>query len=156
MSKVKNFEDLTKAERLKRWQALYDALGRLTPHERKQHWNMETWGEKTPCGTVACAAGHAGFDPKIQAMGFRSFYDTIDEVPEGDRDQKIEFSCEPDYFFGDTMANEVFTGYFKGGSGTWTQVRRRIKTMIGWLRAGKITGGFEDYDDANPLLERFR
>lgn len=43
----------------------------LSRHERAKHFNMGHWGQKTDCGTSACAAGFCGLDPWFRRRGFR-------------------------------------------------------------------------------------
>lgn len=65
------WDDATPEQQLMRWENVVRVLGALTPHERKKHWNMQSWGQKTECGTVACAAGHCGLDSWFRRRGFR-------------------------------------------------------------------------------------
>jgi hypothetical protein len=71
---MKHFDDCTKAQKLKRWENVLRVLRALTPHQRRKHWDMSTWGVKTECGTVACAAGHCGLDPWFRKQGFRLIF----------------------------------------------------------------------------------
>lgn len=61
----------TLKQKVERWEQLKRVLKALTPHERRKHFDMGTWGYKTACGTVACAAGHAGMDPWFRRRGLR-------------------------------------------------------------------------------------
>jgi len=67
----KNFNDLTPDKQLERWQNVLRVLKGLSRHEREKHFKMSEWGQKTSCGTVACAAGHCGLDPWFRRRGFR-------------------------------------------------------------------------------------
>ena len=60
---------------IERWENAVRVLRALTPHERRKHFNMEFWGEKTDCGTVGCAAGHCGLDPWFRRRGFKLEFD---------------------------------------------------------------------------------
>lgn len=60
----------TQKQRIERWQNVLRVLRALTPHERKNHWDMGHWGAVTECGTVACAGGHCGLDPWFERRGF--------------------------------------------------------------------------------------
>ena len=71
MPKVKLWDDLTPAEKVERWEGVERVMKKLTPHQRKKHFDMGTWGEETGCGTVACVAGHCGLDPSFRRQGFR-------------------------------------------------------------------------------------
>jgi hypothetical protein len=61
------------AKYIERLEQLIRVLRGLSPHERRKHWDMSSWGYKSDCGTVACAAGHAGMDPWFTRRGFRLF-----------------------------------------------------------------------------------
>ncbi len=92
MKEFKHFDKITPEERIERWEQARRVLKSLSPHERRKHWNMAFWGEKTACGTVACAAGHCGLDPWFRRRGFQlnfekstgsdppEFYDDISDV----------------------------------------------------------------------------
>lgn len=49
-------------------------LRELPLHERTEHWDMNYWGIKTACGTVACAAGHMAMDKWFIAHGFNMYF----------------------------------------------------------------------------------
>lgn len=53
-----------------RYRQLIRVLGNLPEHEATKHFDMQTWGRDTECGTVACAAGHAGLDAWFVEQGF--------------------------------------------------------------------------------------
>src|SRR4051812_3771468 len=57
-----------------RWEHGLAVLQKLTPHERRHHFKMATWGEKTDCGTVACAAGMFSLDPWFRKRRFSSVW----------------------------------------------------------------------------------
>lgn len=48
------------------WEQALRVLQQMTPHERKNHFDMRSWGHRTDCGTVACLAGHCYLDPWFQ------------------------------------------------------------------------------------------
>lgn len=58
-------------ELIERWQNVDRVLDAMPEHERQKHWDMGVWGEKTDCGTVACAAGQCGLDPWFRERGFK-------------------------------------------------------------------------------------
>ena len=64
------FVDCSAEEQIERWERVERVLTELTPHERRKHFDMRGWARKTPCGTVACAAGHCGMDPWFRRRGF--------------------------------------------------------------------------------------
>jgi hypothetical protein len=73
-------------QQIERWQNVERVLHKMPEHERQKHWDMATWGEKTACGTVACAAGHCGLDPWFRRRGFKLDFKggdyEISDVPE--------------------------------------------------------------------------
>ena len=97
--KVKLWDDLTPAQKVKRWEGVERVLKKLTPHQRKKHFDMRFWGKKTGCGTVACIAGHCGLDPSFRRQGFRmnlsgtAYFDKV----------------SPAQFFGQAAYNGIFT-----------------------------------------------
>jgi hypothetical protein len=57
-------------DRIERYRQLIRVMRGLSKHERERHFDMESWGRKTPCGTTMCAAGFCGVDPWFQERGF--------------------------------------------------------------------------------------
>ena len=55
---------------IQRYQELIRVMRGLSRHERKHHFDMANWGVETDCGTVCCAAGHAGQDAWFRRRGF--------------------------------------------------------------------------------------
>ena len=133
--KPKTWRQIPLRSKIARWAALDRALARLTPHERERHFDMKTWGEKTECGTVACAAGHGSFDPTLNRMGFKGRFDRA-----GD----IKFSMEPEDFFGERGDQEIFCGDIQG---TVASVRQQIKQFIKELKAKRHDGTYPEYDE---------
>ena len=80
------------------WTNVERVLDAMPEHERQHHWDMSQWGEKTDCGTVACAAGHCGLDPWFNERGFKLVFDKHGE-------SKIS---DVPAFFGFTGANRIF------------------------------------------------
>jgi hypothetical protein len=68
---MKDWFSITPREKIERWENVLRVLKGLTPHQREHHWDMESWGYNTHCGTVACAAGHCGLDPWFRRRGFK-------------------------------------------------------------------------------------
>lgn len=62
-------------ELIERWVNVERVLAAMPEHERQHHWDMSTWGKKTTCGTVACAAGTCGLDPWFRERGFKLDFD---------------------------------------------------------------------------------
>lgn len=71
---MKKFDQLSKKEKIERWENVVRVLQNLTPHQKRNHWNMAEFGAKTDCGTVCCAAGHCEADPWFRRKGFRGKY----------------------------------------------------------------------------------
>jgi hypothetical protein len=57
-------------EYIERYRQLIRVMRGLSPHKRREHFNMRIWGQRTECGTVACAAGHAAQDAWFKDQGF--------------------------------------------------------------------------------------
>lgn len=75
-----------KAKLIERWQNVLRVLENLSPHERRNHWDMATFGMQTDCGTVACAAGHCSLDPWFRRRGFAAEFDDGELNPTRDRE----------------------------------------------------------------------
>ena len=71
MPKVKLWDDLTPAQKVKRWEGVERVMKKLTPHQRKHHFCMRFWGQQTECGIVGCVGGHCGIDPDFRRQGLR-------------------------------------------------------------------------------------
>lgn len=113
----------TKKQLIERWENCLRVLKALTPHERRKHWDMSWWGEKTDCGTVACAAGHCGLDPWFRRRGFQLNF------KKGYGGLVIDMPINPDDFFGLKYAYRVFYG-----SGSVSQVIRKVERVLKELR----------------------
>jgi hypothetical protein len=71
MNTYENFSVISRADQITRWEQAIRVLESLKPHERRKHFDMSVWGKKTPCGTIACAAGYCGLDRWFRKNGFR-------------------------------------------------------------------------------------
>lgn len=85
---------------IERWQNAARVLQSLSPHEKRRHFDMGTWGDKTDCGTVACAAGHCSLDPWFRRRGFTSSFSESGEL--------CFMKLEPENFFDSEGVNEIF------------------------------------------------
>src|SRR6266478_9843916 len=103
---MKHWSDITRKEKIARWEQVLRVLRGLTKHERKKHFNMSFFGEKTACGTVACAAGHCGLDPWFRRRGFRLDFDKI-VTWNGETVFSENVSSSED-FFGSVGSNNIF------------------------------------------------
>ena len=119
--KVKLWDDLTPAQKVRRWEGVERVMKKLTPHQRKKHFDMGTWGEKTECGTVGCVGGHCGLDRNFMRQGFRMHLSGDDTT----------FSVEPDMFFGAPGFYRVFLKT----SASYKESRANISRYLKQLRA---------------------
>jgi hypothetical protein len=71
---MKFWKDCTHEQKIERWENVLRVLRSMTPHQRKKHFNMSTWAEKTDCGTIGCAAGLCSFDPWFRRRGFKGVF----------------------------------------------------------------------------------
>lgn len=128
---MKNWEDISQKEKVERWENVARVLKKLSPHERREHWNMASWGEKNECGTIACAAGHCGLDSYFRRRGFK-----LDFVfHKGMGDWETIFNDDDVFeFFGSEGSFEIFLD---------TNVRPvsavilEVKAYIAHLKSGK-------------------
>lgn len=119
---------------IERWENAIRVLRALTPHERKNHWSMSTWGIKTECGTVQCAAGHCANDPWFRRRGFK--YN-----PNWAKDYRLKkyrgcasryaFGMTPDQFFGE----RAFSVFYNTNSRSVRDVINEMKGHIRGLKA---------------------
>lgn len=122
----KTWHACSKEEQIERWERILKMLKEMGPHKRKKHYNIETWGKKTPCGTVACIAGHAGRDKWFRRRGFRM------ELSEWPAPSGPAFpETQPEDFFG----LKGYTQIFKNMSlRTVEEAEVRVKEFIEELK----------------------
>lgn len=136
---MKPFYKCTQKQQIERWEQVWRVLNEMTPHERRSHWDMGTFGRYTECGTVACAAGRCSFDPWFQRRGFSGtvteFYgwSLKDVVDSFETDAVAEF-------FGLDGANRIF---FNGSQRPVSKVMREVKSHIAQLRKYREEGDYE-------------
>jgi len=125
--KMRHWFEISDAERIERWQMAWQTLKDLTPHEKRQHFNMATWGEKTECGTIACAAGHCGLNPWFRRRGFQLNFAKVNHphVP-GEFYWDASISSVPD-FFGPRGTSGIF---HNSRQRPVSEVMREIKDYI--------------------------
>ena len=118
---MKDWRDCTPEQKIERWENVLRVLSSLSPHERRRHWDMSLYGEKTECGTVACAAGHCGLDPWFRRRGF-----TMDFFKDlwGTRVSTLDDGQKTQDFFGFDGCEQIF----------WDGRRRSVKVVIGEVR----------------------
>lgn len=90
---------------IERWENVIRVLRNLTPHQRKYHFDMTTFGRKTDCGTVACAAGHCSLDPWFRRRGFLANF-TKSGMLEPSRDDVGWAEMIENFFVGDCGDDE--------------------------------------------------
>lgn len=129
------WSEATHEQRIERWENVLRVLAKLTRHERRYHFNMGTWGEKTDCGTVLCAGGYCGLDPYFQALGMITKFSKDGELIS-------DVSETSALIMGTEGYAEIFTGY----ENQYGKVVRKIKSFITRLKAGKISRNDADYD----------
>jgi hypothetical protein len=131
---------------IERWERVDKVLKDLPPHEKRKHFQMDTWGTKTHCGTVACAAGHAGMTPWFRRRGLKlTFFK--DEYGEWEVDENFGSDVQ-DFFvpYGETsswalreLAKWGVTNIFYDGSDrSVATVRKEIKEFIARLQSFKV------------------
>lgn len=135
---MQTWNQVTQEERIKRWEHVRKVLKKLTPHERRKHFDMGDWAIKTYCGTVACAAGHCGFDPWFRKRGFYFKFEKGDY--EGDWILKSKKINGHGFISGVNNSVEIFFGlqgseniFYQGGL-DYPEVMRRIKSYIKELK----------------------
>ena len=143
--KMKHWDDITQRERITRWEHVVKVLKNLTPHERRRHWDMGTWGEKTDCGTVACAAGHCAMNPWFKRHGLKSEWAKYKNWHTREMETVLEIP-KLHQFFGDWGVEEIFYNIEHRPVG---QVIREVKAHIKALRNGEHVEGehFEGDED---------
>lgn len=131
---MKHWDDCTPAQQIERWENVERVLKGLSPHERRKHWDMASWGYKTECGTVACAAGHCGTDPWFRRRGFKLRPTSVDvrydDIAGGGFGEFDNF-VEPQDFFGWTGTEDIFLNQKRRSV---AQVIREVRAYIKKLR----------------------
>ena len=122
----------TTKQLIERWENVLRVLRSLTPHQRKKHWDMRTWGMETECGTVACAAGHCALDPWFQKRGFQG------SMVQGSDCRVLAFNgdtftrdCEVIQFFGSHGTSRIFLNQNRRPV---SAVIREVRSHIKWLK----------------------
>lgn len=106
---MKAWHECTPVQQLERWKNVLRVLIEMTPHQRRKHFDMTTWGENTDCGTVGCAAGQCGLDPWFRRRGFGMRFD-LDRTTDGDKIYRAAWTnIYPEKFFGTDGYYGIFT-----------------------------------------------
>lgn len=131
---------------IERWENCLRVLQNLTPHQRRKHWSMGSFGRKTECGTVACAAGHCGLDPWFRRRGFKmDFYTNskgwaVNTLAGNDDGKDIDIEG----FFGKRGCNQIL---FDSHDRSVGKVIKEVKDHIKWLH----TTNEGDWDHPYPV-----
>lgn len=125
---MKFWNDISNNEQVERWENMIRVLQSLSPHERRKHWDMSQWGQKTDCGTVACAAGHCGLDPWFRRRGFQLNFRPF-RYFDANNPKYHDDIGDPKEFFGSDGADYIFYT-----DGTVTEVIKRVKNYIKQLK----------------------
>lgn len=143
MSAYEDFATIPRADQIARWEQAVRVLENLKPHERKKHFDMSAWGKKTPCGTVACAAGFCGLDRWFRKAGFSMDFKVRTKVLRGENGPE-ESSADLEGYWGppikvqyiETIISDVER--FFGDEGTerifFNSKRRPIEKVLGQMK----------------------
>lgn len=143
MKQYKIWDECSKKEQLSRWENVLRVLRAMTPHERRKHWNMAIFGEKTECGTVACAVGHCSMDPWFRRRGFAGkfrFATNLDGTPDSElvfKEDGMWLSYQVPKFFGPSEAdvNRSQNIFMDDTPRSVALVIRQVKARIKVLRS---------------------
>lgn len=117
------FYQCTPEQQVQRWEQCLRVLLELTPHERRRHFDMSVWGRKTPCGTVACAAGHCALDPWFNDRGFSILFSERTPM------QPTWPGMRPDVFFGHRGYEQIFIRTWYTFDQVVSAVRKHIRKL---------------------------
>lgn len=123
MATIKNWLELRPDQRIERFEEAVRVMTAMKPHARARHFDMGRWGERTKCGTVACAAGHCALDPWFRKQGL-----TIKGLDNG--------NCA--IFFGWEANERIFVSadlYELSGVKGHRAALKRMRTYLGYLKA---------------------
>lgn len=103
--RFEHFNEIERTAQVERWEQCARVLENMPEHERMKHWDMGTFGTKTECGTVACAAGHCGLDAWFRERGFRLDFENCNC---GDPSCYVQRMSTPGDFFGSVGTDRIF------------------------------------------------
>lgn len=110
-------DELTDRQLLARMEHALQVMEKMTPHERRRHFDMSDWVQVTECGTVACLAGHCALDPWFRKHGFSI------NVSE---DMITPFSVDPMDYFGEVIHRTIFLDVFA----SYGIIKKKVKSVI--------------------------
>lgn len=131
---------ITPEEQIKRWEHVNIVLSGLTPHEKRKHFYMGDWAQKTECGTIACAAGFCGFNPWFRRNGFTLKFVKEADTPGGNPVSYFNLRTGEgggniaDYvakFFGHSGSQAIF---YNGSERPVSEVVKEVKDYIKELK----------------------
>ena len=124
----------TRKQLIERWQNVLRVLRALTPHQRRKHWDMQSFGYQDECETIACAAGHCSLDPWFRRRGFKSYVANRALQIAGYEETQFNTAWGNGciQFFGLDGARSIF---FNGDKRPVGQVIREVRSHIKWLEA---------------------
>lgn len=119
----KKFRAPNRWQLVRRWEQTIRVLKELSPHEKKNHFDMGTFAHKSDCGTIACAAGHSGLDPWFRKRGFKTVFPLDDRY-------SAHSTMGIASFFGATGTNNILMDLKSRNVST---VIKEIRAHIKWL-----------------------
>lgn len=132
---MKGWNECTLAQKIERWENVIRVLQSLTPHERKRHFEMAIFGEKTDCGTRACAAGFCSLDPWFRRRGFKFKFTRLGDMVVDSDDPDEEMGDFTVNFFGEDGSEAIFfNGNTEKASRPVSQVIKEVKAYIKELK----------------------
>lgn len=139
-SRMKEWNELTIDEKIRRWEHVDLTLKNLSPHEKRKHFNLGEWGKKTECGTVACVAGHCGLDPYFRRQGFKLEFKFVSfhfGSKEGYWEMDNDIANDAHAFFGNEGYHLVFLGEDVKGKQTVSDARKAVQRYVKELKEQK-------------------
>lgn len=138
-------EKPTLAQLIERWENAARVMDAMDPHERERHFNMRDWGVRTPCGTVACLAGHCSLDPWFIEQGFAGEFSSFDgnlkpkstpQLTHYDGEYLNFHDAVHRFFTNQEVASQkgTFIFYPDGGYHPWERVRQNVASYIHYLK----------------------
>lgn len=127
---MKIWTECTKKEKIERWQRAIQTLEGLSPHAKKNHFDIGSWAVKTTCGTVACIAGHCGMSPWFRKRGLK--FKTLRRLEES---IGASFGNDVLLFFGFQGYRSIFTNM------DLTTVNKAVKEMKRYVRYLQLIPG---------------
>lgn len=137
---LKYWDDCSHKEKVQRWEKVLEVLSKLTPHQQRKHFDMGSWGYKTECGTIGCAAGLCANNKWFKDRGFEMFF--IKSVSDGPGVTHVgQLTVTADSFFGIEGNRIIFTnphfvhiGYYTTRQVIYKRVIEAIKSYIQRLK----------------------